>query len=272
MTDTRLIAEFRARLAEREAISARMANARPRPEGRTDWCRIENAAAEEATVYIFDEIGYWGTSAQAFVDQLTAITAPKIMVQINSPGGEVWDGIAIHTALATSKAHITTFNTGIAASAASFIMMAGDTIKQARNAVTMIHEASGFTWGNKRDHAKNIEILDKVDNNIADMYQMQAGGTIEFWLAAMERETWYTGKEALAAGLIDEITDPDEEERAEEELPTEEMRTRLSLAAFNYAGRAAAPDPVFYVPEIPKNDSWAWTMAMNLAARKLTRA
>ena len=242
MTDTRLLNEFRSRLAEREALSVRMSReTRTRPEGRTDWCRIENAHAEEATVYIYDEIGYWGTSAQAFVDQLNGITAPKLLVQINSPGGEVWDGIAIHTALASSKAHVTTFNTGLAASAASFIMMAGDTIKQARNATMMIHEASGFVWGNKREMRQQAALMEKVDNNIADMYQMQAGGTVEGWLEAMEAESWYTGKEALAAGLIDEMTDPDEEEELEEEAL--ENFSRLSLAAFNYSGRAHAPAP-----------------------------
>lgn len=267
MTDTRILAELQARLGERDHLFPRMSAKapRPRPAGRTDWCRIENAHAEEATVDIFDEIGFWGTTAQGFVDQLNAITAPKITVQINSYGGEVFDGVAIHTALAMSKAHVTTFNVGIAASAASFIMMAGDTIKQARNAVTMIHEASGLVWGNKRDCAKQMEVLAKLDNNIADMYQMQAGGTVEGWLAAMEAESWYTGKEALAAGLVDEITDPDEDE---EDAP-EEMVNRLSLAAFNFAGRAHAPAPYIPTPvDTTSIDSErAWRMRMLLQNR-----
>lgn len=255
MTDVRLLNEFRARLVERDRLTNLNAAADAEHAARTmaargagkreDWCRIENAHAEEASVYIFDEIGFWGTTAQSFVDQLNGITAPKITVQINSPGGEVFDGVAIHTALAMSKAHVTTFNVGIAASAASFIMMAGDTIKQARNATMMVHEASGLVWGNKREMRQQAELLEKLDGNIADMYQMQAGGTIEGWLAAMEAETWYTGKEALAAGLVDEITDPDEDEEGEGE--PEEMVNRLSLAAFNYSGRAAAPAP--YIPE-----------------------
>lgn len=258
MTDTRLLAEFRNRLAERDSLMARaVARDRPAPGNgsgtQSDWCKIKNASAEEATVYIFDEIGFWGTSAQGFVDQLNAITAPKITVQINSPGGEVFDGIAIHTALATNKAHVTTFVTGIAASAASFIAMAGDTIKMARNATMMIHEAGGLVWGNKRDLQKQIDLLTKLDQNIADMYMMQAGGTVEAWLAAMEQESWYTGKEALAAGLVDEITDPDEEEdpndpeKKKVPEPPENSRSALSLAAFHFAGRAEAPAP--FIPE-----------------------
>lgn len=276
MTDVRLLNEFRARLVERDrltnlnaAADAERASARGAGK-REDWCRIENAHAEEASVYIFDEIGFWGTTAQSFVDQLNGITAPKITVQINSLGGEVFDGVAIHTALAMSKAHVTTFNVGIAASAASFIMMAGDTIKQARNATMMVHEASGLVWGNKREMRQQAELLEKLDGNIADMYQMQAGGTIEGWLAAMEAETWYTGKEALAAGLVDEITDPDEDEESEGE--PEEMANRLSLAAFNYSGRAAAPAP--YIPEkvapyfgMTDEEARAWQMRMLLQSR-----
>jgi ATP-dependent protease ClpP protease subunit len=198
MTDVSLLREFRARLAERAAIQP--AALKPAAPKGKDWFRIENLSADEASIYIFDEIGMWGTSAQGFVDQLNAVTSPKITVYLNSPGGEVFDGIAIHTALAMSKAHVTTFVTGVAASAASFIAMAGDTIKMARNATMMIHEASGLAWGNKRTMRQEADLLEKLDGNIADMYAMQAGGEVADWLAAMEAETWYTGQEALAAG------------------------------------------------------------------------
>lgn len=242
MTDARLLAEFRNRLAERNSIGPKN-EAPPKRVVRAghQWCKIENLSADETSVHIFDEIGFWGVTASDFVDQLNAIATPKITVHINSPGGEVFDGVAIHTALATSKAHVTTFVTGVAASAASFIAMAGDTIKMARNATMMIHDASGLVWGNAADMRQQADLLDKLSDNIADMYAMQAGGTVEDWRAAMRKETWYTGKEALAAGLIDEITDPDEEQE-EQGSPL----NRLSLAAFNFAGRAAAPEP--FVP------------------------
>lgn len=240
MTDTRLLNEFHARLAERAALQPRLASAasvKARKPG-ADWFRIENLTADEASIYIFDEIGFFGTTAQGFVDQLNAVTTPKMTVYINSPGGEVFDGIAIHTALAMSKAHVTTFITGVAASAASFIAMAGDTIKMARNATMMIHDASGLAWGNATTMRAEADLLDKLSLNIADMYAMQAGGTAEEWFARIENaEIWYTGKEALAAGLVDEITDADEPD--EDDAPS----NRLSLAAFNYAGRAEAPTP-----------------------------
>jgi ATP-dependent Clp endopeptidase proteolytic subunit ClpP len=246
MTDVSLLREFRARLAERAAIQP--AALKPATPKGKDWFRIENLSADEASIYIFDEIGMWGTSAQGFVDQLNAVTSPKITVYLNSPGGEVFDGIAIHTALAMSKAHVTTFVTGVAASAASFIAMAGDTIKMARNATMMIHEASGLAWGNKRTMRQEADLLEKLDGNIADMYAMQAGGEVADWLAAMEAETWYTGQEALAAGLIDEISNDDADD-PDDPPPA----NRLSLALFNYAGRAEAPAPgeIAPPPETP---------------------
>jgi len=261
-----VLASNAAILAEARALfpDARARNLKP----GDDWFRIENVSAEEATVYIYDEIGYFGTSAQGFVDQLNGITAPKLNIRINSPGGDVFDGVAIHSALMASKAHVTVHIDGIAASAASYIAMAGDNIIMARNATMMIHEASGLVWGNKREMRQQAALLEKLDGNIADMYQMQAGGTIEDWLALMEAETWYTGQEALAAGLVDEITQPDEDEPAESDVPV----ARLSLAAFNYAGRAEAPAPRIAPPAPEPEDTWAWTMAMNTAANKLTRA
>jgi ATP-dependent Clp endopeptidase proteolytic subunit ClpP len=208
MTDVSLLREFRARLAERAAIQP--AALKPAAPKGKDWF---------------------------------AVTSPKITVYLNSPGGEVFDGIAIHTALAMSKAHVTTFVTGVAASAASFIAMAGDTIKMARNATMMIHEASGLAWGNKRTMRQEADLLEKLDGNIADMYAMQAGGEVADWLAAMEAETWYTGQEALAAGLIDEISNDDADD-PDDPPPA----NRLSLALFNYAGRAEAPAPAEITP------------------------
>lgn len=216
-----------------------------RPENRAhdkDWFRIENASAAEADVYIYDEIGFWGTSAQGFIDQLNSITVPRLNIHINSPGGEVFDGVAIHSALMATDAHVTVYIDGLAASAASFIAMAGDRIIMARHATMMIHDASGLCWGNPADMTAMGSLLGKLSDNIADMYSLQAGGTVEEWRARMQAETWYTGQEALAAGLVDEITMPDEPDEPED-APT----SRLSLAAFNFLGRADAPAPIISV-------------------------
>jgi ClpP class serine protease len=158
------------------------------------------------------------------------------------------------------------FIDGLAASAASFIAMAGDNIVMARHATMMIHDASGLVWGNPADVLAFHGLLNKLSDNIADMYSLQAGGTAEEWRERMRAETWYTGQEALAAGLVDEITMPDEEES---EAPAEEVRSRLSLAAFNFAGRAQAPAPVVVKKEDLQDEpdivhAWKMRMLLNL--------
>ncbi|AVP67324.1 hypothetical protein C7H75_04785 [Prescottella equi] len=113
-----------------------------------EWYTIRNADTTDtpAEVLIYDEIGssWWGgVSAKSFAKDLSAVEATDITVRLNSPGGDVFEGIAILNALRNHKARITVYVDGIAASAASFIAMAGDEIVMCRNAEMMIHDA----WG-----------------------------------------------------------------------------------------------------------------------------
>jgi ATP-dependent protease ClpP protease subunit len=202
------------------------------------WFRITDQA-DTADVWIYDEIGYWGTSAQDFVDQLKAITAPKMSVHINSPGGEVFDGIAIYNCLKSHPANVEVRVEGLAASAASFIAMAGDKITVARNATMMIHDASGLCIGDATDMQQMADLLAKLSDNIADIYAQRAGGTVAEWRERMLAETWYTGAEAVDAGLADEMTDPTPP-------PAPDMDNTWDLTIFAKAGRPvaeAAPAP-----------------------------
>ena len=103
---------------------------------------IQNAAGEEAVVRIYDEIWWLGVNAQDLTRELDAITAPSIRVEINSPGGDVFDGIAIYNALRNHPAHVTTRVDGLAASIASVIAQAGDKRLIQPAAQLMIHNAS----------------------------------------------------------------------------------------------------------------------------------
>jgi ATP-dependent protease ClpP protease subunit len=181
-------------------------------QGRRNWYRIRNAAGaagDTAEVYLYDEISLWGVTAAAFVDELRAITAPNIALHINSPGGDVFDGLAIHACLQAHPATVTTHVDGLAASAASFIAQAGDQVLIARNAVMMIHDAAGLCWGNAGDMRELADLLDKLSDNIADVYAARAGGTVADWRARMRAETWYTGAEAVDAGLADALSNAD---------------------------------------------------------------
>lgn len=200
------------------------------------WFRIENKKAEEAELYIYDEIGYWGVTAAYFAQAMGEVTAKTINVHLNSPGGEVFDGVAIFNTLVNHPAKIVVIVDGLAASAASFIAQAGDEVIMGRGTTMMIHDASGMAWGNSAQMRETADILDLLSDNIAEMYSSRAGGTAAEWREIMKAEMWYTADEAVEAGLADRVQakKTDDEDAAE---------NRWDLSVFNYAGREAAPSP-----------------------------
>jgi ATP-dependent protease ClpP protease subunit len=209
---------------------------------RPAWYRIESKAGESAALYIFDEINpMWGIGAQQVVDELNTIDAQAIDVHINSPGGNVFDGIAIMNALRNHKASITVKVDGLAASIASVIAMAGDTIVMSLGAQMMVHNPSGFAMGDARTMRELADTLDKSRDSIASIYADRAGGTVDAWQGAMDAETWYTAQEAVDAGLADKVDDSSQ---------AEDIAAKFDLSIFNHAGRAAAPSP--YMPPHPK--------------------
>jgi len=158
---------------------------------------------------IYDEIGWFGTGAADFVRDLRQVATPKIELHINSPGGDVFDAVAIYTSLRQHKAQVHVIVDSLAASAASFIAMAGDKITAMANAMMMIHDPLGLVIGNAADMRELADLLDKHGDNIAAIYAGRAGGKVEDWRAAMLAETWYLADEAYAAGLVDEVDDAD---------------------------------------------------------------
>lgn len=179
---------------------------------RRDWWRIDNAADDATPVYIYDEIGWFGLTATDFLAQLSAIDTPRITLHLNSPGGEVFDGIAIYSTLQQHPAHVDVIIDSLAASITSVIAMAGDTLTITPNGTMMIHDAMGLAVGNAADHRDLAELLDKISDNIASIYAQRTGSVaqrnVDKWRRAMRAETWYSAKEALAAGLVDRIDTP----------------------------------------------------------------
>lgn len=188
------------------------------------WYSIRNISASEAEILLYDEIGMWGITASDFIHDLQAIKASQINLRINSPGGEVFDAIAIYNALRRHSASVTTFVDGIAASAASFIAMAGDRVVMSPHAELFIHDAHGLTLGNATDMRQMADMLDKSSDNIAAIYAARAGGEVEEWRDKMRAETWFSDQEAVDAGLADEIDGQQVENRAprapRNEVPT----------------------------------------------------
>lgn len=208
-----------ARLASLADRMRRIALAHARPRDVVPvapWYKIRNADdAERAVVQLDGEIG-WDVVSSSFARDLNAVTAPAIDLQINSPGGSVWDGYAIYNALQAHPATITAHIIGVAASAASFIAMAADEIVAYRPSEMMIHDAAAWVdvWGimNPAELAAvsaaiaELRVsLDQTSDEIAAIYARKAGGTAAEWRAAMTATTWYTPDTALAAGLVDRI-------------------------------------------------------------------
>jgi ATP-dependent protease ClpP protease subunit len=189
-----------------------------RPKARTaepaaaarPWYRFANAGDVEAELFIFDEIGYdwWsdaGVVASDFVRELADLRATSLTVHINSPGGDVFDGIAIANALRDHQASVHVIVDALAASIASVIALAGDTITMNRNSEMMIHDVSGGAYGNAADMTEMAALLDKVSNNIAAAYADRAGGGVKKWRDLMRAETWFDAQETVDVGLADKV-------------------------------------------------------------------
>jgi ATP-dependent protease ClpP protease subunit len=180
--------------------------------------------------------GPWGVSAREFAAVLDDLDegVQAIELHISSPGGHVWDALAIMNALRQHPAQVVAVIDGIAASAASFVMLAADEIVAAQGAEVMVHSPMGVAIGNAEDMAKMAADLEHEAKNMAALYVAKAGGTVEQWLAVMAAETWYTAEEAVAAGLVDRVLD---------KATDSDAKARFDLSIFNYAGRAQAPAP-----------------------------
>lgn len=216
--------------------------AQAQPQKPRDWYKISNVADDEAEILVYDEIGGWfGGGAEDFVRELRDVRASRLNVRINSPGGSVFDGVTMANALRAHPATVTVQVDGIAASIASVIALAGDRLVMMPQSQLMIHDASGLSIGNAADMREMADLLDRQSDNIAEAYADKAGGTVEDWRALMRAETWYSAREAVDAGLADElVTLP---VRQPEEEPGAAMRNEWDLSVFRYAGRKQAPQP-----------------------------
>ncbi|MBF0308121.1 MAG: Clp protease ClpP [Magnetococcales bacterium] len=178
---------------------------------KRNWFNMAAKAAQngkktaEIAIYgpIMDE--KWSDEEVAPVDFAAELKAlgdvEQIDLRINSPGGSVFAGFAIHNMLVRHPAKVVAHVDGLAASIASVIAMAGDEIHMPANALMMIHDPSGMVWGGASDMRKMADSLDKITEGIVASYQRHSGKTIEEIKALMAAETWMTGNDAVALGF-----------------------------------------------------------------------
>ena len=184
----------------------RITNRSPLNRTTPDLRIVRNDASEDtADVFLYEEIGFWGIDAQTFTKELRALDVSTIHLHVNSPGGSVFDGMAIANALREHKARIVVHIDALAASIASVIALAGDEIIMADNAFFMIHNAWTIIMGNAADLRKEAALLDKIDGAIVNEYVKQTGQEVDVIKEWMAEEKWFDAQEALDAGFIDSI-------------------------------------------------------------------
>ncbi|WP_406819889.1 ClpP-like prohead protease/major capsid protein fusion protein [Proteus mirabilis] len=179
------------------------------PVTQKSWFRIQAKEDQTADIYIYDEIGGWGISARRFTEDLLSLgNLSHINLHIHSPGGEVFDGIAIYNQLKNHSATITVYIDGLAASMASVISMVGDTVIMPKNAMMMIHKPWGVSWGDANDMREYADLLDKLENVLIPAYVAKTGKTTEEITAMLEQETWLDGDECVEHGFADKVIEP----------------------------------------------------------------
>lgn len=148
-----------------------------------------------------------GVTAKRISAALRSIKSEDIVVSINSPGGDFFEGVAIYNMLKQDKRKVTVEVVGLAASAASIIAMAGDEVRIAESALMMIHNAWGVVVGNAKDMRDTADVFSRFDESMAGIYAKRGNMTEDEARAMMENETWFTSRGAVESGLADSLMD-----------------------------------------------------------------
>ena len=225
------------------------------------WYSIQAKADQKtADISIYDEIGYWGVTAKQFIGDLKALDATTIKLAINSPGGAVFDALAIYNALRQHPAAIEVTIMGVAASAASVIAMAGDTIVMPENAFMMIHNPLNLAYGNADDLREMADVLDKIGASLIGIYAKRTGMPEDEIKALLDAETWLNAEEAVLKGFADELQ---AELKVAAAFDMDRLPENVRAAIMP---PAADPDPA------PADDAAAAAAAQSAAAQAAERA
>ena len=182
---------------------------------------VQAAATDDNTISVFDVIGqdYWsgeGVTAKRIAAALRSIGDRDVVVNINSPGGDMFEGLAIYNLLREHPGKVTVKVLGVAASAASIIAMAGDDVQVARAGFLMIHNAWVLAAGNRHDFRDYADYLEPFDASMADIYVARSGLELKAVQTMMDGETWIGGSAAIEQGFADALLASDEVEQGEE--------------------------------------------------------
>lgn len=181
------------------------------------WYSMSMEAGGAAVIRVYDDIGLWGISDEDFARDLAALgpAVEEIVVRINSGGGNVWHALAMYNLLRVHNALISVVVDGIAASAASFLAMAGDTITMGQGTWMMIHNPSAVAWGTASEMRHTADLLDGIRDEVVDLYatRMGEGGlSNEGIIELLDAETWMPAARAVELGFADRVDGQVEEQ------------------------------------------------------------
>lgn len=203
---------------------------RARNPGTARRCELVHGAASD-TLYVYGVIGqdFWGDgiSSEEFARAVRQSKAPRLDIRINSPGGDVHEGVAMAQALRDFKGELVAYVDGLAASAATFLTTAASKTLMAKGSMLMIHQAWTITMGNADDLLAQAALLEKIDGQIAQQYADRAGVTLDQAKAWMQAETWFTEAEAVEAKLADGLQgdkEPDADDAANARIREWDLR------------------------------------------------
>jgi ATP-dependent Clp endopeptidase proteolytic subunit ClpP len=170
------------------------------------WYDIKCVDKNVADIYLYDEIASWGISANDFRKEFNEIVAEKVVLHVNSPGGGVFEGLAIYNLLSQSDKTIVVQIEGLAASIASLISMAGEKIIMAENSMLMLHNPLMRITGDSNRLKRSAELMDEVKKQLVDIYSERSGLEKTEIESMMDAETWMTAKTAKKKGFCDEVS------------------------------------------------------------------
>lgn len=171
------------------------------------WFKIVNKAESRDEVYILDDIGIWGITAQDFIDEIKGIEGDWNL-HMATDGGSITEGIAIHNAIRNHPGNVAVYIDGVVASMGTYIMLAGDTREIAENAWLMIHNASGVAMGDSEQLRKVAEIMDGLQDTILNGYVSVTGLDREELVEMMNEETWFNAQQAKENRFVDTVGPP----------------------------------------------------------------
>lgn len=197
------------------------------------------ATDDQAHIYVYDVIDpYWGANAADLIKALASAGGRPVAMHINSPGGDVFESLAMSAAVAAYSGVVTAHIDGMAASAATRLALSASQIHMTDGGLWMIHNAWTMGWGNKTELRATADLLDKVDVGIAADYVRKTGASTEQVVAWMDATTWFSAQEAKDAGFVDAIVVPSQSAGPQASV------VRWNLSAYGNAPKLqAAPKP-----------------------------